>query len=109
MHEFAEKEMFLTFDDFRNSQFSLRRSRQQQGYVGRPQNIHSIGCDKSNINGSCQSTFERSKVTVNMRCTTLVTPVPKRMRTCVSIARLILGINNLHPHFELTYIVHMDT
>lgn len=48
MHDFAEKKMLLTFDDFRNSQFSLQHSLQQQGYVGKPQNIHSIDCDKPN-------------------------------------------------------------
>ena len=37
MHDFAErKKMRFTFDGSRNGQFSLRRSRQQQGYVGSP-------------------------------------------------------------------------
>lgn len=43
------KKMLLTFDDFCNSQFSLRRSHQQQGYVGSWQSIYSTDCDKSNI------------------------------------------------------------
>ena len=46
-----------------------------------------------------------------MRCKTLVTPVPKGspQRERVSIARLILGIDSLYPHIELTYIIHMET
>ena len=53
---------------------------------------------------SYKSTFETSKVIVNMhmRCKTLVTPVPKIGPQCerVSIARLILRIDCLHPHIS---------
>ena len=48
MRDFAKKKVPLTLDGFRNSQSSLRRSPQQQGYVGRPRNIQSVDCDKLN-------------------------------------------------------------